>query len=46
MASPSKLYPLTCPECSCQIQRTIEGTPADGMAAHYATVHPGLEIPA
>lgn len=35
-----------CPECSCPIQRTPHGTQADGMAAHYALVHPGVAVPA
>lgn len=34
-----------CPECSCPIQRTHDGDLADGLAAHYRTVHPGEEVP-
>lgn len=29
-----------CPLCGTEIQRTIYGTLADGMRAHYETVHP------
>lgn len=38
--------PTLCPECSCPIQRTNGGTVQDGLAAHYATVHPGMAVPA
>lgn len=37
---------LTCEICNCIIQRTPNGTDADGMAAHYRTVHPGTEVQA
>jgi hypothetical protein len=36
----------TCPLCTCPIQRTLHGTIADGMTAHYHTVHPESEAPA
>lgn len=37
---------VTCPLCSCPIQRTLNGDLADGMAAHFRYVHPGESVPA
>lgn len=34
-----------CPLCPVMIQRTPDGTLADGMRLHYATVHPGKPVP-
>lgn len=34
-----------CPECKATIQRTMDGTIAEGMSAHYRVVHPGVPVP-
>ena len=34
-----------CPLCPAHVQRTPDGTVADGMRLHYRTVHPGEEVP-
>ena len=33
------------PECEVQVQRTQHGTLQDGLAAHFAVVHPGDPVP-
>lgn len=35
-----------CPSCGCPTQRTLTGTPLDGMTAHFAYCHPGQTPPA
>lgn len=34
-----------CPKCGTPVQRTTDGTLADGMAMHYRVVHPGEQVP-
>ncbi len=34
-----------CPLCPVLVQRTPDGTLADGMRAHFHVVHPGQAVP-
>lgn len=36
---------VQCPLCGCPVQRTAQGNLADGLRAHFKTVHPGRVVP-